>query len=160
MDDKRDRWTPMIEASHPLEVGTKDAHDAYATAMEMVGNRHSKGALVDLVCWLVQRVDAAEQQLRTSGVPVVREYWNDTPEAKAARVAVGIEKPARGVRVDALYDAETPPVGIFALRDAVRCLRDTGRFVDEEGEATNALSDLLDRLTDRVETVDGGHRNG
>lgn len=68
MDDKRDQWTPMIEASHPLEVGTKDAHDAYATAMEMVGNRHSKGALVDLVCWLVQRVDAAEQQLRTRGV--------------------------------------------------------------------------------------------
>lgn len=72
-EDKRDRWTPMIDASHPLKVGTKDAHDAYATALEMVGNRHSKGALVDLVCWLVQRVDMAEDQLRqrrTAGVSV------------------------------------------------------------------------------------------
>jgi hypothetical protein len=45
-----------------------------------------------------------------------------------------------------LYDRDTPPVGIFALRDVARCLRETGRFVDEEGEATNALEDLLDRL--------------
>ena len=65
MDDKCDRWTPMIEASHPLKTG---AHDAYATAMEMVGNRHSKGSLVDLVCWLVQRVNVAEAQLRASVV--------------------------------------------------------------------------------------------
>lgn len=58
---------------------------------------------------------------------------------------------APGVKAaPALYDADTPPVGIFALRDAVRCLRETGRFVDEEGEATNALSDLLDRLADGV----------
>ncbi len=61
MNDKRDIWTPMIEASHPLRTG---AHDAYAVAMEMVGNRNSKGALVDLVCWLVQRADAAEESLR------------------------------------------------------------------------------------------------
>jgi hypothetical protein len=60
-EDKRDRWSPMIDASHPMETG---AHDAYATAMEMVGNRHSKGELVELVCWLVQRVDMAEDQLR------------------------------------------------------------------------------------------------
>lgn len=30
------------------------------------------------------------------------------------------------------------------LREVVRCLRETGRFVDEEGEATNALADLID----------------
>ena len=65
MEDRRDRWTPMIEASHPTKTG---AHDAYTTAMEMVGNRHSKGALVDLVCWLVQRVDDAEQRARARGV--------------------------------------------------------------------------------------------
>ena len=70
MDDRRDCWTPMIEASHPLQTG---AHDAYATALEMVGNRHSKGALVDLVCWLVQRVDDAEEKLRTRGVALPRE---------------------------------------------------------------------------------------
>lgn len=73
MDDKHDRWTPMIDASHPLKTG---AYNAHTTAMEMVGNRHSKSALVDLVCWLVQRVDIAEEQLRTkvalhAAVPMV-----------------------------------------------------------------------------------------
>lgn len=65
--DKRDRWTSMIDASHPMKTGT---HDAYATALEMVGNRHSKGALVELVCWLVQRADAAEARLRAAAHPV------------------------------------------------------------------------------------------
>jgi hypothetical protein len=35
--------------------------------MEMVGNRHSKGALVELVCWLIQRTDDAEERLRFVG---------------------------------------------------------------------------------------------
>ena len=50
----------------------------------------------------------------------------------------------------ALYGADIPPVGLYALRDAVRSLRETGRFIDDEGEATNALEDLLDRITDGV----------
>ena len=64
--DKRDQWTPMIDASHPMRTG---AHDAYATALDMVGNRHSKGALVDLVCWLIQRVNMAESDLRAARTP-------------------------------------------------------------------------------------------
>jgi hypothetical protein len=51
-DEKSDQWTAEIEAAHP--VNTK-AHDAYGTAMQMVGNRRSKRALVNLVCWLLQR---------------------------------------------------------------------------------------------------------
>ena len=50
-DDKPDEWTPLIDASHPMNTG---AHKAYATALEMVGNRRSKDALVQLVCWLIQ----------------------------------------------------------------------------------------------------------
>lgn len=50
-DDKPDEWSPSIDAAHPMKSG---AHDAYATAMKMVGNRKSKGALVELVCWLLQ----------------------------------------------------------------------------------------------------------
>lgn len=42
---------------------------------------------------------------------------------------------------------EEPPVGVYALRDVVRSLRETGRFVDDEGEAANALEDLEHRLT-------------
>lgn len=32
------------------------------------------------------------------------------------------------------------------LRDVVRCLRETGRYVDDEGEATNMLADLADTM--------------
>ncbi len=49
--DKRDQWTDRIGRAHPMNSGK---HDAYATAMEMVGNRHSKAELVNLVCWLLQ----------------------------------------------------------------------------------------------------------
>jgi hypothetical protein len=33
--------------------------------------------------------------------------------------------------------------GVIVLRDVVRCLRENGSYSDEEGEATNALEDLL-----------------
>lgn len=41
-----------IEAAHPLETGR---HDLYAMAMRLVGERHEKGDLVDLVNWLLHR---------------------------------------------------------------------------------------------------------
>lgn len=81
--DRRDQWTPMIEASHPMKTG---AHDAYATALEMVGNRHSKGALVQLVCWLVQRVDMAENDLRN----LRRNMRPMDPEAQRAHGVKGL----------------------------------------------------------------------
>ncbi len=49
--DRRDEWSACIDKAHPMNSG---AHDAYLKALEMVGNRHSKGALVSLVCWLLQ----------------------------------------------------------------------------------------------------------
>ncbi len=48
--DTPDQWSEAIAAAHPTK--TKD----FATqdiAREMVGNRHSKGALIDLVNWLL-----------------------------------------------------------------------------------------------------------
>jgi hypothetical protein len=55
-DDKVDEWTALIEAAHPLKT---KAYAQWDTAMRMVGNRHSKGALVELVCWLLQRAESA-----------------------------------------------------------------------------------------------------
>jgi hypothetical protein len=52
MSDKNDKWTEAIDAAHPLSSGS---HEQWAIAMEMVGNRHSKGALVELVNWLLVR---------------------------------------------------------------------------------------------------------
>lgn len=49
--DKADEWSTRITAAHPMET---DDHDTYMVAMQMVGNRHSKAALVELVNWLLK----------------------------------------------------------------------------------------------------------
>lgn len=49
-EDKRDEYSDRISAAFPTESGS---HEEYALAMKLVGNRHSKGALVGLVNWLL-----------------------------------------------------------------------------------------------------------
>lgn len=46
----------QIEAAHPLE---NNRHDLYREAMRLVGARRSKGGLVELVTWLLLRVETA-----------------------------------------------------------------------------------------------------
>ncbi len=73
-DDVEDEWTPEIKAAHPTRSG---AHDEYALAMKMVGNRHSKGELINLVTWLLVRLrdhgpgKCAKMLGRTVSPPVV-----------------------------------------------------------------------------------------
>ena len=50
-----------IAAAHPLRTGR---HDLYDEAQRLVSAKHSKGALVDLVNWLLHRQDAAETDLK------------------------------------------------------------------------------------------------
>jgi len=49
-----------IEAAHPLKT---ERHDLYAEAMRLVGARHSKSDLVDLVNWLLHEREAAKTKL-------------------------------------------------------------------------------------------------
>lgn len=56
--DKDDQWSEAIKASH---VTKTKYYQAYDQALTMVGNRKSKYALVDLVCWLLQRLDARDK---------------------------------------------------------------------------------------------------
>lgn len=58
--DRSDEWTPAITESHPVKT---KAYWAYEKAINMVGNRKSKYALVDLVCWLLQRLDDKDKQI-------------------------------------------------------------------------------------------------
>jgi hypothetical protein len=37
-------------------------------------------------------------------------------------------------------------MSLSTLKNVIECLRETGRYVDEEGEATNALDDLAQSL--------------
>lgn len=48
-----------IAASHPTRTGR---HDLYARAMRLVGERHAKGELVDLVTWLLTDLDNLHRQ--------------------------------------------------------------------------------------------------
>ncbi len=60
-EDVADEWTKMIKAAHPMRSGS---HDEYAMAMKMVGHRHSKRALVELVNWLLLELAACRDALR------------------------------------------------------------------------------------------------
>lgn len=53
-DDRPTSDDEAISAAHPLSTGD---HDRYLRALEMVGARHSKYALVDLVNWLLYRIE-------------------------------------------------------------------------------------------------------
>ena len=55
-EDVEDEWSADVAANHPTR--NDGAHQHYATAMRMVGHRHSKGQLVSLVSWLLVRIDA------------------------------------------------------------------------------------------------------
>jgi hypothetical protein len=59
-DDAYDQWTPLIDAVHPMNGGSCEH---YTTALEMVGNRHSKYALVELVNWLLIEQAKTQKQL-------------------------------------------------------------------------------------------------
>jgi uncharacterized coiled-coil DUF342 family protein len=54
----------LIRASHPTKTGR---HDLYAEAMRLVGARHAKGDLVDLVTWLLHRAEYHEGIARQFG---------------------------------------------------------------------------------------------
>jgi uncharacterized protein YfiM (DUF2279 family) len=61
-EDVDDEWTPAIKAAHPTRAtDAAAAHGRYGVAMRMVGNRHSKGALVELVAWLLGLIARGER---------------------------------------------------------------------------------------------------
>jgi hypothetical protein len=92
--DKLDEWSAAIDASHPMKTG---AHDAYTQAMKMVGSRKSKGALVGLVCWLLQR--PATRRLTDEEIMDVwhrynpMEDWSHLGLIRAAQARIFGDKP-------------------------------------------------------------------
>jgi cell division protein FtsB len=65
MHDKPDQWTKEIDAAHPMETET-DSYGRDEIAMKMVGNRHGKYELVDLVNWLLKCADDAKAERSNS----------------------------------------------------------------------------------------------
>jgi hypothetical protein len=88
-EDKEDEWSEAIAASHPLQ--TKSFVE-YEAAMKMVGNRKSKGALVDLVCYLLQHFNADTHPHQWQGLTddeIVKAFnlcdWMNEPITEFAR---------------------------------------------------------------------------
>jgi hypothetical protein len=67
--DVDDEWTETIRVAHPSRNG---AHNAWGVAMQMVGHRHSKGALVALVHWLLVERDGARRAAAGSALDTKR----------------------------------------------------------------------------------------
>ena len=68
--DKEDELTPAIKAAHPVRSGE---HATFARALQLVGNRRSKSALVELVSYLLIR----EKRLRRAleGLEFMPDRW-------------------------------------------------------------------------------------
>jgi len=79
-NDRKDEWTDEIAAHHPLKT---KAYTQWDTAMAMVGARHSKSALVELVCWLLQK--STPQQRTWVGLTdeEVKDVWGACSSAES-----------------------------------------------------------------------------
>lgn len=72
-----DQFLPEDEAisnAHPMRTGR---HDLYEEAMRLVGAKYTKGALVELVNWLLARVDAAQNEIQVVKIAVREEGFVD-----------------------------------------------------------------------------------
>lgn len=57
-DQFADEWTAAIKAAHPSR---SESHEEYGIAMQMVGHRKSKWALLELVNWLLVSLRASRE---------------------------------------------------------------------------------------------------
>lgn len=64
-EDRPDDLSEAVRAAHPCI--TKD-YATYSRAMELVGNRHSKGALVNLVCYLLREAARPASEIAAEAV--------------------------------------------------------------------------------------------
>jgi hypothetical protein len=80
-EDVNDGWTERIKASHP---GRSGDHDAYAIALQLVGNRRSKGTLVALVTFLLH--EHTKMQSKAIGICAAVHNANRVGGARAAGV--------------------------------------------------------------------------
>lgn len=60
--DIDDEWTSAVREAYPTR---SESHDEYGVAMQMVSHRRSKGALVNLVNWLLVRLRKADVECAT-----------------------------------------------------------------------------------------------
>lgn len=85
-EDRTDIWSSEIPKAHPTLTGD---HDTYEVALEMVSNRHGKGALVDLVNWLLWRINELHKAMGLDkGMEELGKALCDLPEGALSKIEV------------------------------------------------------------------------
>lgn len=93
-EDKPDALTDAVHAAHP--VFTKD-YKTYDKAMELVSNRHGKGALVGLVNYLISQNKSAEARVMRKAAKLCDKFLfiDEIKEAILAAIPQGVAPPHR-----------------------------------------------------------------
>ena len=91
-----------IAAAHPLRTGR---HDLYEKAHRLVSAKHSKGALVDLVNWLLHRQDLVDPNSATGELEVI--------VAKNRQGRTGTAKVRADMATNSFTDIETDQPEMF-----------------------------------------------
>lgn len=92
-EDKEDKWSADIEKAHPVN---SKAYADWDVAQRMVSNRHSKNALIALVCWLLQKDTRPEQPLSDEAIMFM--YSEPCSDKEIIEFARAIEQ-AHGIGV-------------------------------------------------------------
>jgi 8-oxo-dGTP pyrophosphatase MutT (NUDIX family) len=150
--DIRDKWSDSIDAAFPTRSGS---HEEWATAMEMVGNRHTKDDLVELVNWLL-----VEKRL-VAGLE--RDVAKLNSEAMRAGIRARGAERERDEALAKLHPKASPKAspsrnGGSAVEEGLAKLRDEhqrlGQFLQDcDGQAANVAA--IGACVERMATVVG-----
>jgi hypothetical protein len=78
--DRPDEYTPEIDHAR-LTLSKRGDHENYAKAFALVGNRHSKFALVHLVYWLLTKAEAVKP---VDIEPIAKAMWQKSVDEAMA----------------------------------------------------------------------------
>lgn len=133
---------------HEDDLYTVSAHDLLE-AFSFWSDATPTGVAADTAHALLVRAFGAlrdERQLRECTPPEDRPRAEPNVAIRTDKLIADINAWLYARAADESTRAPDALSGIATLENVIACLRDEGRYVDDEGEATNALEDLLTAL--------------
>jgi hypothetical protein len=133
-DDKPLPEDEAIAAAHPLKT---KKHDLYAEAMRLVGAKKTKGALVELVNWLLASVAGLRAERDDAGRAAIREWVGEGRTVPGTMLMARVST-ERVVYAVVIATSEDQPGAVLATRIAAL----TERAERAEGERDEAREDV------------------
>ncbi|HEX7906806.1 MAG TPA: hypothetical protein VF534_01755, partial [Paraburkholderia sp.] len=137
-----------IARSHPLHSGGEKNYPAYNAAMILVGERHAKGDLVDLVGHLIATIETQKRACLAGMDAAKRTSTIQLELAEKARAESSPEALASERAANAILTEENAALAVDAAR--YRFLRDDEYWQqsDRYWEAITAGGEKLDKTVD------------